>query len=308
MSRFITRKGEPLHPDIEKHTLTSLLLVLAATLLLSACSNGYAWVRKDNMDWMQQQVQAQHAEKQELIAQQAQFVDVMQRLNATLEQNQHLAQSVDRLGQTLARPLKLDTTTLRVVQVASAEPAKSDKSSGSAPAPDDKKMLVGAVEDVWFPQLKRKVESRIDTGAQSSSLNVASYEIIERDGDKWVRFSLDEDESADKDEDKKKKDENSKDDDEKKSEESSDEKPKTYEYKLVRHVKILQSSTEEKERRPVVKLRVVIGSVTQEVDFTLADRGHLSYPALIGRNALRDLMIVDVSKSHITKLPKDLED
>lgn len=290
--------------------MNSLLLLLTTTLLLSACSN-YTWVRKDSLAQAQEQMTAQDAEKRQLIAQQEKLTDLLQRLHLTLEQNQQLAQAIDHLSQALTRPLRLDASQLRVAQAGNAPAASNEKPSNTAPRPDDRKMLVGAVETVWFSQLKKKIESRIDTGAQTSSLNVAHYEIIERDGAKWVRFSLEESEDEEKD---KKKDEDDKTETEtgsandEKDDDKSDGEPKIYEQKLVKYVNILQSSSEEKERRPVIKLRVVIGSMTQEIDFTLADRGHLSYPALIGRNALRDVIIVDVSKSHIAKLPKDLKD
>lgn len=298
-----------------RHRLATALALLAGTALLAACSNDYAWVRKDNMDWAQRYVETQHAEKQDLMAQQEQFAMILARLNETLARNAQLEQAIAQLSQTLARPLRLEAPNLQVA--AAATPSRNIESSSSDQAAvDSKKMLVGSVETAWFPQLDRQIESRIDTGAKSSSINVADYEIIERDGEKWVRFFLDDadDEEGDGDAGDKAKDK-AKDDAEDDAEESNANSNKrdradrkTFESKLVRRVKILQSSTEEKDRRPVISLRVVIGNVAQEAEFTLADRDHLSYDALIGRNALRDLMIVDVSRDHVTRVPDELKD
>lgn len=286
------------------HRLSRLLLFVTGTVFLAACSNGYSLVRKDSMEWTQKYVDAQHAEKQELLAQQGQFARALERLDATLARNEQLERTLAQLNQTLARPLRLEAANIQIATAAA--PARANPSEPANPATaDGKKMLVGSVETAWFPQLDRKIESRIDTGAQSSSLNVANYEIIERDGQKWVRFSLDMNENSE--------DDAAESSAEDKTEENADSNQdnankKIFERKLVRRVKILQSSTDEKDSRPVIRLRVVIGKVTQEVDFTLADRDHLSYDALIGRNALRDLMIVDVSKDHVTHLPEELQD
>ena len=292
------------------------LAVLASTVLLAACSNDYGWVRKDNMDWTRHYVESQHAEKQELMAQQERFAALLARLDETLARNAQLEQAIAQLSQVLARPLKLQAPNLQLAASAAA-PGNSESGRTDQAAVDKKKMLVGSVETAWFPQLDRQIESRIDTGAKSSSINVADYEIIERDGEKWVRFTLDDpdEEKGSGDGDKSGQDDTSGNSDKAKSKDKASDREeddragqKTFERKLVRRVKILQSSTEEKDRRPVISLRVVIGNVAQEAEFTLADRDHLSYDALIGRNALRDLMIVDVSRDHVTRVPDEMKD
>lgn len=305
MSLFITRHTTKKRARHRSHRLSRLLLFVTGTVFLSACSNDYAWVRKDNMDWAQKYVAAQHAEKQDLMAQQEQFAMILERLNTTLARNDQLEQTLARLNQTLARPLRFETANIQIAPAAApSRTSESDQSGKSAAG--DKKMLVGSVETAWFPQLDRKIESRIDTGAQSSSINVADYEVIERDGQKWVRFSMDGEENEENGDAEKSSAKKQSKEDGDKAQDKADKK--TFESKLVRRVKILQSSTDEKDNRPVIRLRVVIGNVTQEAEFTLADRDHLSYDALIGRNALRDLMIVDVSKDHVTRLPEELKD
>ena len=71
------------------------------------------------------------------------------------------------------------------------------------------------------------------------------------------------------------------------------------ERKLKRMVAIIQSNTTDSERRPVIKLGVTIGHISQTAEFTLSDRSHLDYQLLIGRNILQDVMVVDVSEKDI---------
>ena len=46
--------------------------------------------------------------------------------------------------------------------------------------------------------------------------------------------------------------------------------------------------------------------VRQVAEFTLADRTNLTYEVLIGRNILRDVMLVDVGKEYATELPESI--
>jgi hypothetical protein len=49
----------------------------------------------------------------------------------------------------------------------------------------------------------------------------------------------------------------------------------------------------------VVKLQIQLGRLTLSEEFTLVDRTHLDYQVLIGRNILRDLLVVDVARKFI---------
>ena len=68
---------------------------------------------------------------------------------------------------------------------------------------------------------------------------------------------------------------------------------------MARVVRILQSTSEEAERRAVIELGIVLGEVRQMAEFTLSDRSHLDFQMLVGRNILKDLMVVDVGQSNI---------
>ena len=140
------------------------------------------------------------------------------------------------------------------------------------PQESSAKLMVGQLEQVWLQNLQLALPARIDTGAETASLDARNIELFERNGRRWVRFEILHPESGD---------------------------AIQMERKLKRMVAIVQSNTAESERRPVIKLGVTIGHISQTAEFTLSDRSHLDYQLLIGRNILQDVMLVDVSERNI---------
>lgn len=192
-----------------------------------------------------------------------------------LQQQQLWQQTLSALNETLSKPLSVNTPA-PVIKPDVVQPAECSNSAEvtTAKAPRSTgKQRVGQVEKAWLPHLDMILTARMDTGATTASLDARDIQVFERDGEQWVRFTV-----------------------------IDGEKPRTFERKRVRKVRIIQSSTEEAERRPVIELQVVIGSISQKAEFTLTDRSHLDYQVLIGRNILRDVMVVDVSESHIAPL------
>ncbi len=189
----------------------------------------------------------------------------------TNEQLQSQAQRLDR------QMLQLDEMT---EGLAAATAAPLDDVSGPMPAVEacagsskaSSKLLVGELEQVWLQNLELALPARIDTGAETASLDARNIELFERDGRRWVRFEILLPDTGE---------------------------PLLIERKLKRMVAIIQSNTAEAERRPVIKLGVTIGSISQTAEFTLSNRSHLDYQLLIGRNILQDVMVVDVSKKNI---------
>ncbi|CDU09802.1 hypothetical protein VDIAB_270539 [Vibrio diabolicus] len=68
---------------------------------------------------------------------------------------------------------------------------------------------------------------------------------------------------------------------------------------VIRYVKIRQVTSEELERRAVVELWVRVGKIHEKAQFTLADRSHMNHPILLGREFMRDIALVDVSRTYI---------
>lgn len=133
--------------------------------------------------------------------------------------------------------------------------------------------IIGEVETVQVEPSKLRYAARIDTGAESSSIHSENIQLVERDGKRYVVFSLRD--------------------------------PATgalvsLERKFRRRV-IIKQKVGKPERRYVVKLWLTLGKVKELVEVTLTNRSDFKYKLLIGRNLLIDTAIVDVSRKNILK-------
>lgn len=143
---------------------------------------------------------------------------------------------------------------------------------GPCPQPVPDRHIIGEVEPVTLLKADFTLPARIDTGATTSSLDATDIEPFERDGKKWVRFSLTDRRSGE---------------------------TVRLESRLSRMVKITSHGLTRQER-PVVKLKAIMGGVELHREFTLADRSKFTYQALIGRNFLQGEFIVDVNRKNTT--------
>ncbi|GJL72419.1 MAG: ATP-dependent Zn protease [Nitrosomonas sp.] len=136
--------------------------------------------------------------------------------------------------------------------------------------PNDNRIVLGGIENVFLDPPNLEFSARIDTGAKTSSLNAVDMVEFERDGDPYVKFHVIHPET-----DKK--------------------------IELTRrvrgHVRIKDHKSESR-RRPIVSLRVKLANIDERISFTLVDRSKFSQQVLLGRNFLRDLAVVDVSKKN----------
>lgn len=133
--------------------------------------------------------------------------------------------------------------------------------------------VAGWIERALLPA-GLKVHAKLDTGAETSSINAAGMEAFTRDHHEWIRFSL------------------------------TDLKGRkaTLERPVVRTVTIKRHFGE-KQQRPVVELEICVGSAQRYVEVSLVDRSGLNYPLLVGRNFLGDTLLVD--SGHTYLLPTD---
>ena len=149
-----------------------------------------------------------------------------------------------------------------------------------AASPIGDKFLLGEVESVLIDELNTSFASRIDTGAESSSLDASNIVLFERDGTQWVRFDV--------------------------HTQGADKPPQTFESKVVRFVRIKQDADEKDDRRPVIHAHLKIGKYAAETDLNLTDRSHLEYPLLLGRKFMKDIAVVDVGQSYVHGKAKNL--
>lgn len=132
--------------------------------------------------------------------------------------------------------------------------------------------VIGAVERIYLPPMKSAFLARIDTGATTSSLDADSVKQFERDGDRWVSFTIVNRETGEK---------------------------HTFEKPRVKGIKIRRAG--ENERRPIVNMDVKMGGEKFKANFTVAEREKFDYQMLVGRNILSGRAIVDVSISNTLK-------
>jgi outer membrane murein-binding lipoprotein Lpp len=192
----------------------------------------------------------------------------VQEANTRLETSQHLSllraevrASMDELPAELAR---LCSTTAAV----ETQCEKRDPVQPVVMAAD--KMLLCELERVWIEPPGATLTARIDTGASSSSLHAEELIGFERDGDDWVRFNILVNNAA-----------------------------LPVEAQVARYVRVYQQADADGSRRPVVNLRIRLGDVQDTFEFTLADRSHLDYQIILGRNFLTDMALIDVGKKFI---------
>lgn len=140
------------------------------------------------------------------------------------------------------------------------------------------KFLLGEVEYVFVEELKASFNTRIDTGAESSSIDARNIILFERDGAQWVRFDV--------------------------LTKGAKGPAQTFESKVERFVRIKQDAETGDDRRPVIRAHLKIGKYAAETDLNLTDRSHLEYPLLLGRKFMKDIAVVDVGQSYIHGKPQ----
>jgi len=133
----------------------------------------------------------------------------------------------------------------------------------------DSKIVLGRAEYVYIPSEKLKLKAKIDTGATTTSLHATNIKDFERDGKKWVKFTLE------------------------------NEKGELKEKSLpISRTVYIKRHGAKNQKRYVVKMRINVSKSSQLVDVTLTDRSKFEYPMLIGKNFLTGLILVDVSKKY----------
>ena len=123
------------------------------------------------------------------------------------------------------------------------------------------KIIIGRTENIHINPGNMIVPARIDTGATTTSLGIDDMQIINEDGTEWVEGKVND---------------------------------TIVKFKVHRYIKIKRHGAKSL-RRPVTRLRLTLGDVSENVNVTLADRSKFKYQLLIGRNYLYDHFIVDVS-------------
>lgn len=134
-----------------------------------------------------------------------------------------------------------------------------------AHARDPSKTIFGYVERVIITSSGLSLKAKLDTGAETSSLDAHNIQRFRRGDARYVRFDVKDPKTGDF---------------------------VTLERPLARMVRIKEHDGPSM-RRPVVKMWICLGHLTQQVEVSLTSRSEFIYPLLIGRSAMRSSVIVD---------------
>jgi hypothetical protein len=153
----------------------------------------------------------------------------------------------------------------------------SPEAQAGAPAGPTRPLLIGWREYVSLPDWGvRRIKVKVDTGARTSALDVARYELVQGEGDSLVArlfLSLDRKHPV---------------------------RLKMVETAVLRIVAVRNSSGGWEER-PLVETTLRLGPVTKRIRLTITNRAPMRFRMILGRKALENDFVVDVSKQYLLK-------
>ncbi len=139
----------------------------------------------------------------------------------------------------------------------------------SVPATANAKQLVGWVENVRIHPGDIVVRAKLDTGAETSSLNCDCQQTFMRDGEHWVRFTL------------------------------TNYKGRSIELeRKIHRVARIKRHEGKVQERFVVMLGICLGEIYKEVEVNLIDRTGFNYQLLVGRSFIKGDFVVDSSSTY----------
>ena len=150
----------------------------------------------------------------------------------------------------------------------------------------DDKLLIGWNEWCQLPQLNLPaIKAKIDTGAKTSALHAFNIVKFTRKHKPWVKFNIH-------------------------PIQGNNELTVNCQSPLIDE-RFVMSSNGHKEHRPVIKTTVILGPLTWQIEITLSNRDPLKFRMLLGRNALKEHIIIDpyhttrqgkINERHLYKL------
>lgn len=145
-------------------------------------------------------------------------------------------------------------------------------------------VILGWVENVHLPDPGFELKAKLDSGAETSSLDARIIKKFRKDGRRWVRFAITDPATGD-------------------------------EFVLVRErvrtIGVVQHEGTT-QVRPTVMVQVCIADRLLDVEVSLVDRSQFTYRLLLGRRALRSFALIDAGNTFLSeprcKIPvKDAE-
>ncbi len=136
-------------------------------------------------------------------------------------------------------------------------------------------IVIGRKDRVDFPHLGLyDIDAKIDTGAYTSAIHCHSIKVIEKDGEKRVRFSL---------------------------LDPSHHSYNNREFTLpIYRRRRIKNSFGQVERRYVIKTKILLFGELFDIELSLTDRSKMEYPVLLGRKVLHNRFLVNVAQTDLS--------
>ena len=132
--------------------------------------------------------------------------------------------------------------------------------------------ILGWVENVRLMDPDIKLKAKLDTGAETSSLDVDIVKKFRMDDKRWVRFRVLDRETG---------------------EEHVLVRERLRTVSIVRHDGKRQS-------RPVVEMKICVANRVLDTEVSLIDRSEFTYPLLLGRKTLESFALVDPANTFLS--------
>ncbi|WP_138991030.1 RimK/LysX family protein [Larkinella sp. C7] len=135
------------------------------------------------------------------------------------------------------------------------------------------KQIIGFSDRVDFPDLGwTDIEAKIDTGAYTSALHCTDVKLVSNGDQSRLHFTL---------------------------AGARGRKKKQFVTDLFQY-KTVKNSFGQSEKRFVIQTRVLVMGRLIRAEFSLANRGTMRFPVLLGRKLLRNKFVVDVSLQNVS--------
>ena len=136
--------------------------------------------------------------------------------------------------------------------------------------------IIGRIEEVSLPLLNvKKIHAKVDSGAKTSALHAEEVEFFRKGRKKMVRFRISPDKKG--------------------------KLPWAQVTAVVIGERWVKSSLGFSTLRPVIKTTLQLGTDSWPIEITLVNRDLMGYRMLLGREAIKERFLIDVSKTYLQR-------
>lgn len=132
--------------------------------------------------------------------------------------------------------------------------------------------VFGWVEEGLLVPEKVSIKVKLDTGARTSSIDARNIQRFKKSGKEWVKYDVEVNDS-----------------------DTGAKHKIAFERPIERLVKVRGAGGT--DHRPIVRMKICVGTKVYDEEFSLNNRKKMLYPALLGRKAIEHLGLIDVRRT-----------